>query len=124
MRHTTLNRQRPSINLGLTVKTLREKRGWSQGALASYCATSTSNISKIERGDERGYSIALLDALAATFEMEVYELFASAAGVVFMDKESLTLKERELLESFRSLTTQQKDMLLTVSTTLRRPKSR
>ena len=114
----------PPLRLGTTVKTLREERGWSQGQLAELCSSSPSNISKVERGDERGYSIDLLEALAAAFEIEVYELFALAAGVDLLDKEKLTLEERDLLDNFRALTSAQKEMLHTVSATLRRPKTR
>ena len=58
---------------GHNIKTLRERRGWSQENLAEKAGVSKNTISDIETGQKFARAKTLVH-LAKAFETEVYEL--------------------------------------------------
>ena len=63
--------------IGKEIKRLREERGWSQAQLAVYAGSSQPTVNQIESG-KRNPSTRTLEKLAATFGVEVGELFPKA----------------------------------------------
>jgi transcriptional regulator with XRE-family HTH domain len=67
------------MNLGLVIKQLRERRGWTQDGLAWRAGTTAANISRIESG-KYNPGTELLGSIAYVFGVHVYELVAMAEG--------------------------------------------
>lgn len=62
-------------NLGITVRQLREKRGWSQEELAEYSGLNRSYIGEIERGRVVS-SVVTAEKLATAFKVSVADVFS------------------------------------------------
>ena len=58
---------------GKTIKTLRDRRGWSQEKLAEKVGVSRNIIGKIETGKNFAHAKTLVN-LALAFKTEIYEL--------------------------------------------------
>src|SRR5262245_4195303 len=50
-----------AVRLGLSIRALRRRRGWTQGALADRCRSSKSVVSRLERGELSAVPIRTLD---------------------------------------------------------------
>lgn len=62
------------IRFGNKIKSLRERKGFSQEKLAHIADLDRTYISGIERG-ERNVSIQVVEKLAKAFEIEIKEIF-------------------------------------------------
>jgi len=69
-----------NVQLGKTIRNLRESRGWNQEEFAFRCGTTTANLSRIETG-KHGPSQDLLQVIAKSLGMQVSQLFALAEGL-------------------------------------------
>lgn len=102
------------MNLGSTIKALRERHGWSQEELGWRVNSSAANISRIETGKYRpGEDV--LESLAQVFGIRVSELFALAEGapgsqVVHLPDQAEAL----LLAHFRAMSDERRLLLLQV----------
>jgi len=107
--------------LGEVLRNLRQGRDWSLSYVAEICATSGANISKMERGRAREYSLRLLSRLAAAYGTNLRDLFASVDGI---DAPHLARDraERDLLDAYRSMSPAQRETLISVAVTLRPPR--
>jgi len=83
-----------SKNLGLRIKELREKRGFTQLRLAEILNMEASNLSKIERGVQIPKEESL-EKLVQALDIEVKDLFDNAH---FADKKTLIKKINNILE--------------------------
>jgi len=106
--------------LGAALRRLRERQGWSLSYVGEICGTSGANVSKIERGQAKEYSLQLLKSFAAAYGMKLYELLAivESAGIA---AGGLGEDEREMVEVYKSLTREQRKTLMAVALTLRPP---
>ena len=59
---------------GNKIKDLRIQKGYSQEELANRAGIDRTYISDIEKG-ERNVSLKIIEKLAISFEIEIYELF-------------------------------------------------
>jgi transcriptional regulator with XRE-family HTH domain len=108
------------MNIGGTIRALREQRKWSQEELGLRVNTSTTNISRIEAGKYRpGESV--LQALAAEFGIRVSALYAMAEGAPAELAAHLPERaEALLLESFRAMSDERRLLLLQMGAQLAR----
>lgn len=106
--------------LGAALRQLRERRGWSLSYVGEICGTSGANVSKIERGQAKEYSLQLLKSLAAAYGMKLYELLAMAESADIAGG-GLGKDEHEMVEVYKSLTPEQRKTLMAVALTLRPP---
>lgn len=102
------------MNLGGTIKALREQHGWSQEDLGWRVNSSAANISRIETGKYRP-GADVLQSLAQVFGIRISELFALAEGapmthVVHLPEQA----EAILLGHFRAMGEDQRVLLLQV----------
>lgn len=81
--------------LGMRVKFLRVRKGWTQDQLAKKLGyTSRAMVSKIEKG-ERGIKASMVPLIADVFDVSVpYLLYGQ------IDKEEITLEDMELLKAY------------------------
>ncbi len=63
------------------IRALRKKRGWSQGELAERVNGTTSQISRLERGDLQ-LTVRWLDQIANAFNCKPYQLIANVRETV------------------------------------------
>lgn len=110
--------------IGDAIRQLREQRGWNQDELAKRAKSTQANISKMERGDAKGFSTKVLKALAKAFDVQVWELFAQAEGVELTTSEKLSAQEVKLLETYRALPPERQGILLKLANSLRHTKSK
>ena len=104
------------MNIGGTIKALRERHGWSQEELGWRVGSSSANISRIETG-KHGPGPDVLEALAKAFELKVYELFALAEGEpVHLAAHLPDQAEQLLLKHFRAMSEERRLLLLQVGT--------
>jgi len=102
------------MNIGGTIKALREQRKWSQEELGLRVNTSTANISRIETGKYRPGE-EVLQALASEFGIKVSEIYALAEGAPATLAAHLPDKAEELLlQSFRAMSEERRELLLQV----------
>jgi transcriptional regulator with XRE-family HTH domain len=104
--------------LGAVLRGLREARGWSLSYVGEISGTSGANISKIERGRAKEYSLALLSKLAEAYGLRLCELFALVEAVELASK-AMGSDEAALLEAYRSMSAAQRETLMSVALTLR-----
>jgi transcriptional regulator with XRE-family HTH domain len=52
-----------AVRVGLSIRALRRRRGWTQGELGARVGFSASRISRIERGQAAGASIRELERI-------------------------------------------------------------
>lgn len=107
--------------LGTTLRELRQARGWSLSYTGEICGTSGANISKIENGRAREYSLQLLSRLGEAYGMKLYQLFASVDSID-VSNAGRGSAERNLLDAYNSMSEAQRETLLSVAMTLRPPK--
>ncbi len=82
--------------VGEEIKRLREDRGWTQPRLAVEAGIAVSAVSQIENG-RRSPNVSTLEKLAATFGVEVADLFPKAeAPLPFEDANEEALEERRI----------------------------
>jgi len=102
------------MQIGATIRALREQQGWSQEELGFRVQTSAANISRIETG-KHGPGKQLIEALAVTFNLKLHELYALAAEETEATLEYLPDQaEARLLGIFRQMTTEQRLLLFKV----------
>lgn len=106
------------MNLGMTIRALREQKGWSQEELGWRVQTTGANISRIENNKHRPGPEVMQD-LAREFGIKVHELYALAEGealplIVRMPEQA----ENLLVERFRAMTEERRRLLLDLSATL------
>src|SRR5690349_15859046 len=106
--------------MGTVLRQLREARGWSLSYVAEICETSAANLSKIERGGAREYTLELLTKMGAAYGLRAYELMARVEAVE-VAPDTLSDEEQALLSAYRSLSQEQKGVLASVAMTLRPP---
>lgn len=109
------------VLLGAALRHLRDRQGWSLSYVGEICGTSGANISKIERGQAKEYSLALLKSIAAAYGMKLYELLALVESVDIRGQ-SLEPDERKMLEVYQALSSIQRETLMAVALTLRPPR--
>lgn len=63
-----------SSEIGVTIKRLREEKGWTQLALAKRAKVPQSYISELEAGDKRNPGIETLRKLAKVLGVKVMRL--------------------------------------------------
>ena len=107
--------------LGAALRGLRQARGWSLSYTGEICGTSGANISKIERGRAKEYSLQLLSSLAEAYGMKLYELFASVDSLD-VSNAGTGSDERKLLDAYHSMSAAQRETLMSVAMTLRPPR--
>lgn len=107
--------------LGAALRRLRERQGWSLSYVGEICGTSGANVSKIERGQAKEYSLQLLKSFAAAYGMKLYELLALVESVDIRGQ-SLEPDERKMLEVYQALSSIQRETLMAVALTLRPPR--
>jgi transcriptional regulator with XRE-family HTH domain len=75
-------------NVGLRLRALREKQGWSLRELADRCGLSFNAISRIERG-ENSPTVSTLHALATAFNVSITAFFedATVQATVFIKRD-------------------------------------
>lgn len=98
------------MNIGETIRKLREERHWTQEELAARANITAANISRIENG-KHGPSVQLLEALAHAFGLKVYQLIAIAEGeslAVAIPK--FDFEEDRLLTNFRTMPNEQREI--------------
>ena len=76
---------------GLAVRQLRERKGWSQEALAEYADLNRSYVGELERGQAIA-SLTTIEKLAAAFGVSVTTLLSHTERI----SSSQTLKGIEL----------------------------
>jgi len=64
----------PSQRLGRMLKAIREEKGWTQMRLAARAKVTQTYIAKLESGDKKNPSIAVLQRLAKALGVPVTEL--------------------------------------------------
>ena len=106
--------------LGATLRDLRLARGWSLSYAGEICGTSGANVSKIERGLAKEYSLQLLSSLSEAYGMKLYELFAAVESIE-VSHAALGSEERKLLDAYQSMSAAQKETVMDVAMTLRPP---
>lgn len=106
--------------MGAILRELRERQGWSLSYVAEICETSIANLSKIELGRAREYTLDLLVKVANAYGLRAYELMARVEAVNVLP-ETMSEKESALLLAYRSLGQGQQEMLMSVARTLRPP---
>ncbi len=97
-----------SKKLGLRIKELREKKGFTQLKLAEILNMEASNLSKIERGIQIPKEESL-ENLSKALEVDVKELFNYGH---FTDKKNLITKINKILEIADDKTVQKYYQLL------------
>lgn len=112
--------QRIDERLGLALRGLREARGWSLSYVGEVCGTSGANVSKIERGGAKEYSLALLVRLADAYGLKLHELFALVESVD-TGREAADGGEGTLIAAYRAMSEPQRETLISVAVTLRIP---
>ena len=60
--------------LGTTIRRLREATGWTQQELAQRAELGQPYLSRLERGDQRNPSLAVVKRLARAFGVSIEEL--------------------------------------------------
>jgi transcriptional regulator with XRE-family HTH domain len=96
------------MNLGKVIRQLREARGWNQDELAYRIGTTAASLSRIEH-DHHFPRPDLLNSIAFTFEMKVYELIALTEGVqVLQIAGKYSTEEEALLRSYRKMPREEK----------------
>ena len=108
---------------GATLRKLREERGWSLSYVGEICGTSAANISKIERGRAKEYSLLSLLKLGEAYGLRLHQLFALIESVD-LGAAALGDDESALLDAYRSLSTTQRETLMSVAITLRPAKAK
>lgn len=112
------------MNLGETIKKLRDARHWTQDELAYKAKITAANISRIETG-KHGPSTQLLESLAYVFGMKMYQLVALAEGEVLpVAPPEYNHEEEMLLAEFRAMPKEQRAILQTVSSSFAKLKPR
>src|SRR5438132_12434676 len=107
--------------LGGVLRRLREERGWSLSYVGEICDTSGANVSKIELGQAKEYSLDLLSRLAGAYGIQLYDLFASAeSGEAIANV--MNTEEARLVDSYRAMSPSQRETLMSIALTLRPPK--
>jgi len=107
--------------LGAMLRDLRLARGWSLGYAGEICGTSGANISKIERGLGKEYTLQFLSSLSEAYGMKLYELFAAVESID-VSHAALEADERKLLDAYQSMSAAQKEAVMDVAMTLRPPR--
>ncbi len=108
------------MDIGGTIKALRERQGWSQEELGWRAGTSAANISRIETG-KHGPGPDLLDSLAKAFQLKVHQLFALAEGELNLIVAHLPDRSEEmLLQHFRAMSEEHRLLLLQVGASFAR----
>lgn len=85
-----------TIALGKQIRSLRQKRGWTQEQLAEYADLHVSYIVLLEKGANRA-TIETLDKLAKAFDLSISDLVRPLGG---MRDDSTQNQLREVLEDF------------------------
>ncbi len=63
--------------LGTRIRSIRERKGWSQEKLAAECGLHRTYIGSIERG-ERNVAIVNVERIATALELAIEDLFEDA----------------------------------------------
>ena len=106
--------------LGATLRDLRVARGWSLSYAGEICGTSEANVSKIELGLAKMYSLQLLSSLSEAYGMKLHELFAVVESID-ISHAALESDERKLVDAYRSMSATQRETVMDVVMTLRPP---
>ena len=106
--------------LGAALRDLRLARGWSLSYAGEICGTSEANVSKIELGLAKMYSLQLLSSLSEAYGMKLHELFA-LIELIHYPPAALEADERTLVDAYRSMSAAQRETVMDVVMTLRPP---
>lgn len=100
------------MQLGKTIRTLRESRGWNQEEFAFRCGTTTANLSRIETG-KHGPGQNLLQVVAKALGMQVSQLFALAEGAqAVLPSVQHSRDELKLIALYRSMSPARRLLLM------------
>jgi transcriptional regulator with XRE-family HTH domain len=103
------------MNLGLVIKQLRERHGWTQEELAQRAGTTAANISRIENGKHKP-GAELLGSVAYVLDVRVYELMAMAEGLqppnLVADFDA---DEEIIVRQFRRMATEERELFKAIA---------
>jgi len=97
--------------IGENVRQAREQLGWPKGYLAERCGLSHSYIGRLERGAFDSPGLDAVETIASALGMTVPQLMTGIPS-------GLTSEERVMLSLFRTLTSEHKEVVLTVTRAL------
>lgn len=104
------------MNIGETIRKLREERHWSQEELAGRANVTAASISRIENG-KHGPSLQLLESFAHAFGLQTYQVVAMAENAELLTAApQFDLDEDKLLSQFRKMPHDQRELFLLVGT--------
>lgn len=67
-------------SLGIAVRQLRERQGWSQEVLAEHSGLNRSYVGEVERG-QVAVSVVTAQKIAAAFSVSIVDLFAQCESI-------------------------------------------
>ena len=67
--------------MGVTVRSLREAKGWNQEALAAHCGFFRTYLSRVETG-RANPTLNVIDVLAKSLDRRASELLAAAEALL------------------------------------------
>lgn len=109
------------MKIGSSIEQLRKARGLTLDDLEDQASTTKSSLSKIEK-DKQWPRPDTLKAIAAAFGVKVYQIFALAEGVDLPESPpNIDQAEIRLLENFRSMDEDQKEVYLKLAETIIKP---
>ncbi|MCL5055058.1 MAG: helix-turn-helix domain-containing protein [Firmicutes bacterium] len=91
------------VRLAIVISKLREKKGLSQEELAQKVGTKQQVISRIEQLQQTNLTLAMLQKLAAAFQMRLIVDFQPARGETFVKKKSKISNSELVLNEAKSL---------------------
>jgi len=107
-----------AMNLGIAIRSLRVKNGWSQEELGWRLHVTAANISRIENGKHRP-GPEVTEDLAREFGLKVHELYALAEGEPLLLMARIPEQAETLLvERFRAMSDERRRLMLDLSATL------
>lgn len=97
-----------NMKIGHKVRTIRKDAGWSTEELAARASVSKSTVNDIER-DSRSTTLNSLEKVCNALGVSVIDVLPAEC---ITGKYSLTEHEKQLLELFYSMTTEQRNDLI------------
>lgn len=107
-------------HFGDAIRRLREELGLRQEDVARQIETTQGYFSKIET-NSADCSISMLERIADTLHVELYQLFALANGLAIEHLTTMTIDEAELVAEYRQLPQEGRHMVKAVVSTLTAP---
>jgi len=112
------------LGLGSAVRRIRELHGIGQEALAERSGLSQGYLSQIESGSFTAVTDDALGRIASGLGVEPWVILAHAAGLKLDQVDRFTEDERVMLDTYRALEPEQREIVLRVATVMRKPPPR